>query len=438
MRKTWLIIKREYVTRVKSKGFIISTIIVPLIGFGFFAMTAFLATRQPTSSLRLAILDESGSLGPAIASGLDAKLPDGTPEFNIVETIDSAGDSASRPVETTEQDLRGQINSGQLDAYLLIPRDPDQPFDFHTRNPSNFAQRGPLTNAVTHALVAQRLSARGIHVGDVGALLQGADLRFIKVTKNGESVERGQSAGIAIVLVMLLYMSLLMYGIITMRSVLEEKTTRTMEVLIAAVRPFQLLSGKILGVAAAAFTQFVIWAITFGVALSYGALMSAGTQGSVFSGVRIPISVFIFAGVYFIGGYFLYSSMHAAIGAACSNEQDAQQLQWPATLPLIFSALVFSMILADPASRLSVILSEIPFFAPILMTLRIAIQTPPAWQIALSIVLLVATTIGMIYGSARIYRVGVLMYGKRPYFTNTCSCGAFVQLRSLKSSNEHE
>jgi ABC-2 type transport system permease protein len=262
--------------------------------------------------------------------------------------------------------------------------------------------------------VAQRLAARGVHVDDVGALLQGADLRLIKVTKNGESVERGQSVGVAITLVMLLYMSLLMYGIITMRSVLEEKTTRTMEVLIAVVRPFQLLSGKILGVAAAAFTQFAIWAITFGVVITYGALMSAGTQGSPSSGAQIPMSVFIFAGVYLVCGYFLYSSMYAAIGAACSNEQDAQQLSWPATLPLVFSVLMFSMVLADPASRLSVILSEIPFFAPILMTLRIAIQTPPAWQIALSIALLILTVVATVYGSARIYRVGVLMYGKRP------------------------
>ena len=415
MRKIGLIIKREYMTRVKSKGFLISTIIVPLIGCGFFALTAFMATRQTTSSLRLAILDESGSLASAVASGLDAKLRDGTPEFDIVETIDSSSaNNASRPIEAIEQDLRGRINSGQLDAYLVIPRDPIEPFELHTRNTTNLAQRGPLATAVTHALVAQRLSALGIHVADMNALLQNADLKLIKVTKGGESVERGQSVGIAITLVMLLYMSLLMYGIITMRSVLEEKTTRTMEVLISAVRPFELLAGKILGVAAVAFTQFLIWATTFGAVISYGAAMSAGAPGSPLSGMRMPVSVFIFAGIYFIGGYFLYSSMYAAIGAACSNEQDAQQLQWPCTMPLVFSVVMFSAVLANPASRSSVILSEIPFFAPILMTLRIAIQTPPAWQIALSIALLAATVVVMIYASARIYRVGVLMYGKRP------------------------
>jgi ABC-2 type transport system permease protein len=130
--------------------------------------------------------------------------------------------------------------------------------------------------------------------------------------------------------------------------------------------------------------------------------------------VHVPISLVLYAAMYFVGGYFLYSSMFAAIGAASSNEQDAQQLQWLAMAPLIFCMLISTVILSDPASEISVVLSEIPFFSPVLMALRISLNTPPGWQIVLSVVLLLLAIVGTIYASAKIYRVGILMYGKRP------------------------
>jgi ABC-2 type transport system permease protein len=215
--------------------------------------------------------------------------------------------------------------------------------------------------------------------------------------------------------VILLYMSLLMYGIITMRSVLEEKTTRTMEVLISAVTPSQLLAGKILGVAGVAITQFLIWGATVVLLGSYGVAMAAmGGAGSLMSGIHVPASLMICAVVYFFCGYFLYSAMFAAVGAACSSEQDAQQLQWIAMAPLVFTMLIYSVVLNDSTSRLAVILSEIPFFGPVLMPLRMSLQTPPLWQLALSIVLLLLSIAVVILASAKIYRVGILMYGKRP------------------------
>ena len=206
-----------------------------------------------------------------------------------------------------------------------------------------------------------------------------------------------------------------MYGIITMRSVLEEKATRTMEVLISSVQPFQLLTGKILGVAGVAFTQFLIWVASLGLLLSYGAVMAAMfSPGSSFPAIHIPISLLISAVFFFFGGYFLYSAMFAAIGAACSSEQDAAQLQWLAMGPLVFTIMIYWAVLSDPSSKASVVLSEIPWFSPILMPLRISIQQPPVWQVVLSVVLLLLAVPGVIYFSAKIYRIGVLMYGKRP------------------------
>ncbi len=410
MRKIWLVIKREYVTRVKTKGFVITTLIVPLSGIFTVVLIAFIASHGSDHNLRLAIVDNAGGMAETTARSLKGVLVNGKPEFTVSESID-------RPAspDTVQQGLRARINSGSLDAYLVIPADLSRPFELHTKNSGNFAVLGPLTAAVNQALIEARLRARGIQVDDVSELVRGADLEVIKVSQSGESVERGQTLGVGIGLVVLLYTSLLIYGITTMRSVLEEKTSRTMEVLISSVRPVQLLAGKILGVAGAAFTQFLIWIVSLGLLLSYGAVMATMFgSGSSFPKIHVPISLLAWAGCFFMGGYFLYSAMFAAIGSACSSEEDAQQLQWLAMGPLVFTMMIYWTVLSDPSSKASFVLSEIPFFAPVLMPLRISVQAPPAWQAVLSIVFLLLATVGAIYASAKIYRVGVLMYGKRP------------------------
>jgi ABC-2 type transport system permease protein len=410
MRKIGLIIKREYMAGVKTKAFIFTTIGFPLIGVGFFVLILFLANRQPTKTFRMAIVDDAGGLATSISQGLDAKLPNGQPEFAIVQSIE-------QPVspDTVQDDLRSRINAGGLDGYLLAPRNLSQPVELHTRNTGDFALLGPLTAAVNRAVILKRLAARGIHVQDASAITGAPDLKLIKVGKTGEAVERGQSIGIAIALVILLYVSLVAYGVITMRSVLEEKTTRTMEVLVSSVRPFELLAGKVLGVAGMAFTQLTIWAVTGVLLISYGALAAkASGATSPTSDVHVPASLLVYVVIFFVGGYCLYSSLFAAIGAACSSEQDAQHLQWVAMAPLVFTMFVYSLILTDPTSTLAIVLSIIPFFAPVLMPLRISLQMPAFWQIGLSIVLLFVTAVGVIYASGKIYRIGVLMYGKRP------------------------
>jgi len=410
MHKLWLIIKREYITRVKTKGFVIGTLIVPLLGIGFTFLIVFLVGHQSSQAMRLAIVDETGGIAPSVAGQLQTRMSEGKPQFSIADTIEKPADP-----DATQTDLRGRINSGGLDAYLVIPADLSKAVELHTKNAGNFSLIGPISSAANAAVVEARLNERGIHVDNVRDLVKSADFQIIKVSKGGEAVEKGQTIGVAIALVVLLYMSLLMYGIITMRSVLEEKTTRTMEVLISAVTPSQLLAGKILGVAGVAITQFLIWGATVVLLGTYGVAMAAmGGAGSVLSGIHVPASVMICAVVYFFCGYFLYSSMFAAVGAACSNEQDAAQLQWIAMAPLVFTMLIYSVVLNDSTSRLSVVLSEIPFFAPVLMPLRVSLQTPPVWQIALSIAVLLASIAVVVIGSAKIYRIGILMYGKRP------------------------
>ncbi len=409
MRKTWLIIKREYVTRVKSKGFVIGTVMVPLIGIVTVLLIGFLARHQSDKALRIAIVDNAGGMAEPTARGLGAVLSGDKPMFAITESIE-------KPVspDATEHDLRAKVNSGALDAYLVIPSDLNQSFELHARNTGNFGILAPLNGALNQALIEERLRARGIQVDDLKQISRGAQLEVIKVSESGESVEKGQTIGVAIGLVILLYTSLLMYGILTMRSVLEEKTTRTMEVLISSVQPFQLLAGKILGVAGVAFTQFFIWIGSLGLLLTYGAVMGSAMGGTSFPSMHIPASIVIWTVFFFFGGYFLYSSMFAAIGAASSSEQDAGQLQWLAMGPLVFTMCVYWVVLTNPSSTSSIVLSEISFLSPVLMPLRISIQAPPVWQMILSVALLFATIFCAIWASAKVYRIGVLMYGKRP------------------------
>ena len=157
------------------------------------------------------------------------------------------------------------------------------------------------------------------------------------------------------------------------------------------------------------------WIASLGLLLSYGALMAATfNPTSSFPAIHIPFSLAIWAVFFFFGGYFLYSAMFAAIGAACSTDQDAAQLQWLAMGPLVFTMMIYWTVLSDPSSKMSLILSEIPWFSPVLMPMRISIQSPPVWQLVLSVVLLLLAIFGVIYLSAKVYRIGVLMYGKRP------------------------
>ena len=410
MRKIWLVFKREYLTRVKSKGFVIGTLLIPFLGVVSVVLVAFIAGHGSKTKFRIAIVDNIGGLSESIAQELDTAAKTDQPQFTITQSIEQPASG-----DTVEQNLRTEVNSRAIDAYLVIPADPGKPAELHMKNPGNFRVIAPLTSAVNEALIEARLSARGIHLKDLSDVTRDEGLRVIRVSAGGDAIEKGQTIGVAIGLVLLLYMSLLMYGIMTMRSVLEEKTSRTMEVLISSVQPFQLLTGKILGVAGVAFTQFLIWIASLALLLSYGALMAATfNPSSSFPAIHVPLSLAIWAVFFFFGGYFLYSAMFAAIGAACSTDQDAAQLQWLAMGPLVFTMMIYWTVLSDPSSKMSLILSEVPWFSPVLMPMRISIQSPPVWQLVLSVILLLLAIWGVIYLSAKVYRIGVLMYGKRP------------------------
>jgi ABC-2 type transport system permease protein len=411
MRKVWLIVKREYLTRIRTKGFIFTTVALPLFSAGLLIFTMMLATRESDHPLKIALLDNA-SFAKIIAAGLTDKLKNGQPLFQLVQTLEQPQSD-----QKARDELADQVRRGLLDGYLVVPKEvlAGKAVEFHTRNTSDFQAVNSIRRAVDHAVISRRLSTRGIQIDNLNELVRGADFTLVKVGKGGESEEKGQTFIVAFAVVMVLYITLVVYGVATMRSVLEEKTTRILEILASSARPFQLLTGKIVGVAGVGFTQYLIWALAGALISTYGAAaVAAFRPGASAPQFHIPLSLLIYSVLFFLAGYFLYASLYAAVGAIVSREEDAQQVQMPVTLLIVAAFLLYPAVMRDPASRLSVVVSLVPFLSPILMTFRIALQTPPFWQIALSLALSIAATIGVVYVAAKIYRVGILMYGKRP------------------------
>jgi ABC-2 type transport system permease protein len=246
------------------------------------------------------------------------------------------------------------------------------------------------------------------------------DMRTMKWEKNREDRESNTASvmGISYVLALILYMFILMFGSMVMRGVIEEKSNRIIEVIISSVKPFQLMAGKITGVALVAITQFLIWIVFTGIFFLVFQSFSSGAEGIVqgltveFVGVDI-IRILGFFILFFIGGYLLYASMFAAVGSAVESEADSQQLMMPITIPLILAIMIMVQTFRYPDSSLSVWASMIPFTSPIIMVARIPFGVP-VWQIILSLSILFATFVLMAYISAKIYRIGILMYGKKP------------------------
>ena len=412
MRKIWLVVKREYLTRVRTKGFILSTVGFPLFSIGIFAFAIAMATSKSDQPLKISIVDNLGGLTPRIVLSLNEKLPNGQPRFEVIrdwQRPDSPADAA--------EELSRQVRDGELDAFLEVPHDilKGTEAELYARSGGDYQTMRTITRAINNAVIERRLADRGVHLDDLREIMHGVDVTVMKVTKTGQSEENGQSLVVQMSIVMILYITLLVYGVMTMRSVLEEKTNRIVEILASSTKPRDLLTGKIVGVAGVALTQYLIWMGTAALVSAYGATVGKAFRPDATPlAFHIPASYLVYSFIYFLVGYFLYASLYAAIGAMVSNEEELQQVQLPVTLVLVACFILYPVIQRAPNSPLAVALTMFPLFSPILMVFRITVQTPPFWQIALSLAICVATTAGVIQVSAKIYRVGILMYGKRP------------------------
>jgi ABC-2 type transport system permease protein len=422
MHNTWLIIRREYLERIRSKAFLIMTMLMPLFMASTILIPAMLSGMKSGGTRRIVLVANNPEVAEAVKQQLIApqQISDKTPQQKAEPGASKSEEQAPRyaiTIDTNATDaertaLRQQITDGKVDGFLWLTNDDlaSRKVVYNAKDVTDFGESIELRNAVQTALTKRQLAQKGMSGAEVETLLKPIDLDSIRIEKGKEGASGISVFLVSFTMVMLLYVNVLMYGFAVMRSIIEEKSSRILEVLLSSVTSKQLLAGKIIGVGAVGLTQTVIWLLV-ALAFSVPGLM---TSHSIMSNVQIPMAGIVAFAVFFILGYFLYATMYAALGSMVNSDQEAQQVQWPAMLPIVFSIVLSTPVLQHPNSPLAFWTSMVPFFAPILMFVRVMAETPPMWQIVLCIALMLLTTWGMLGLSSRIYRVGILMYGKRP------------------------
>jgi len=400
------IARREYLERVRSKAFMVSTFLGPVLVAGFMLGPSLLMERQRGQALRIAVVDATGTLGGGVEQELRQQRVAGSPRFAV--TAVEGGDA-----EAARQAARGRVVDGRLDGYLYLGPDAlaTSKADYFGKNVSNVMDLRLVEQAAENAVMRHRLGQEGLDGARVKAVTRKLDLRTVRLTASGEREDRGASFLLALMLLTLLYMTVPMWGAAIMNGVIEEKSNRVVEVIVSSIPTSYLFAGKLLGVGGAGLTQVVVWVLTMAGFGAYGAAAAGGVPMPELS----PLLMASFI-VFFLLGYFLYGALYAGVGSAVNTQQEAQSLAFPVMMPLVLGFVFFPAVLGSPDSPFSVTLSLIPFFTPMLMFLRITAVTPPAWQIALSLVLTLTTVVGVTWAASRVYRVGILMYGKRPTF----------------------
>lgn len=428
MNHLGLVIKREYLTKVRNKAFIIMTILSPIIFMGLFALVGYLSQLNNSKERTISVLDESGLLTDVFES---------KDNLTYILLDDMSLEAAKKEVEEKEQ-------------YGLIHIEDYQDLSVVANSIRFYSEDSPSLTLITSLESELENKFR-----DLKLLQAEVDMDKLKASETNINIgqesflgEKSSKEDNIMKLAFggfagyMLFMFIIIYGNMIMRSVIEEKTSRIIEVIISSVKPIQLLMGKIIGTSLAGITQFVIWVILGGVLMIvvtaiFGIDMSElqGQQQEMMQQMidspeanmeiqtwieamlNLPIANLLVAFVlFFIGGYLLYSSLYAAIGAAVDNETDTQQFLMPILIPLILAVYVgVFTVIEDPHGTVSTVFSFIPFTSPVVMLMRIPFGVP-IWQQLVSLLLLVGTFLFTVWFAAKIYRVGILMYGKKPSY----------------------
>lgn len=426
MKNIFLITKREYLTQVKKKSFVILTLLAPILMIGFGLLIAFMFKANESSNT-FNVIDKSGLFIGNLKNDPKIKYVF-VPEQN------------EKALTSTLKEMTG------IEGLLIIPALKDNNFEDLEKNAQlllnkkiGYDTKMSVVSDLSKIIKKEKIKTLGISEGQLVNLDQNFDLKTKNVVDNKKSdsdLDFGVKSGLSMVLMYAVFMFIIIYGVRVMRSVLEEKNNRVVEIIISSVKPFELMMGKILGVTLVAVTQFSVW-ITMSV---IGALFlntgfsamkdqipggekssemiqkfdvkqTAGEISHILLDLNFPLIIFVFI-VFFLLGYIFYSSMYAAIGSAVDNETETQQFTLFAIIPLMIGMYGSFTIMNNPDGPLGFWLSIIPFTSPVAMIARIPFGVP-AWQIALSMTLLLASSLMMIYVAGKIYRVGILMYGNK-------------------------
>jgi ABC-2 type transport system permease protein len=427
-KKSMIVLKHEFKQKAKSKGYIIFTFLGPLIMSLLFVIPALLATVDTGDKRVLSVIDSTGKFtsyfeNPEIPSAISLEEEfNGTPSREQhakagAKAIQSEIDIKVVPNTTTVETLKEQIESEAITGFLVIPANVFQDngaskATLRLRNTNDFSVISKIEGIYAEALRNEKLKAKGVNPQILHDIDDLANLNVIKVADGGESHDGGATFLAGYLTGFLMYMGLLIYGSMILRSVVEEKSTRVIEVMVSSVKPYDLLVGKVLGISAAAVLQMSVWAIMMALLATVGVNLAQNMAGSNLD-INIPPELFIYFVVFYILGFLFYATLFAALGATADQESDVQQASLPITMLVVIPILLMTSVIQAPSSTMSTVLSMIPFFAPILMMGRIFSETPPFWQIALTMAIMIATFFGVLWVAARIYRTGILMYGKR-------------------------
>ncbi|HEY7893800.1 MAG TPA: ABC transporter permease [Gemmatimonadaceae bacterium] len=414
MRKLWIVAQREFMERIRSRWFIVSTVLVPgLLGLILFIPLYFTSRAVPSTDMaRITILDATGSgLGTQVAAKLDGGI---------------AGDTAARVIAVApaalaaaESSATRDVISGARKGYLALGPAlwPKPDVRYAGSNATSTVDMARLQRIVHDELIATRLRSAGMDPHQVDALTA-LDMQMSteRLSARGRGGSGELSILVAFFVAFVLYMTIFFYGQIVLRGVMEEKQTRVAETVVSSVRPDTLLFGKILGVGGVAGAQLIISAIISAIFIANRGpiLARMGVTAPVVALPHVAPVTAVLLVVYFVLGYIIYSALFAAIGSMVSSEQDAQQIQMPVAMLLIITALFIQPVTFTPEGRLGEVLSFIPFSSPIIMPLRMSLIQIPAWRVALSLGVLIVGCWVSVWVAARIYRTGLLMYGKRP------------------------
>ena len=403
--KMWAIVRREFLQRVKSRWFIIGTLIVPALMIVLVMVPIlFVESSEGRVDLRIGLIDESGELAPGLIEEL---VREGISAREIESLPAVPAESLGAALQAMNVDAVLELPGGALDSASLVL--------LSTRRLSR-SERALLGDAIGRDVVRSRLREAGIEDMTPEELLRSPRVNVVELGADARGSDEAAQA-VGMIFAMLLYTLLIIYGQMVTRSVLEEKTSDIVEIMASSVRPWELMAGKIIGVGAVGLTQFAIWAAIGALTTVYGIAAAAPilTQSGIdLSGFAVPFGLLVMALVFFILGYLLYAGLFASGGAMLSNEQDVQQVMMPIVILIIIPVMVLPAAIDTPNAAWVVGMSLVPFFSPVLMLARVSVTQVPAWELAAALLILVATIVAVTWAAGRIYRVGILMKGKRP------------------------
>ena len=417
MREVMTVMRREFLERVRSKSFLIGTIIFPLFIGGITIVPNMMGTGGGVR--RLVIVDQApGAVGQVVEQTLlappaaaNAKDDDDRMTYRV--------ERIRQPLAQVHASLLARVRNKEIDGWLYLPPDVVQTgkADYRARNVANFSILSDVRRAASRGVQSARLQSMGIQPQQVAALVQPVELKTARITDRGEDAGNAASTfWLAYLAGFLTYFMIVFYGMNVLRSVLEEKTNKIAEVIVSSMKASHLMLGKIVGVGGVALLQVAIWAAITAAMTSRGAGLTKrfNLPPDAFDVVKMPIGTTLAIVAFFILGFFLYSALYAALGAAVNSEQEAQQFQMAVLFPMFVPMAFLLRIVTDPLGQTATVLGMIPFTAPVTMAMRMAATTVPPAQVIGSLLGLVVTVLAVAWMAGKIYRVGILSTGKKP------------------------